>query len=100
MTPNKIGNYYFEFASTAGGGHFYNSKDLLYFDITVANGTTPIDGRLWAKAWQLTDGTGTDNTLSYPCNIYVYTDDGIVDKLNINEWNGGTYSVLQSLGGE
>jgi len=42
---------------------------------------------------QLSDGSGTDNILSYPCNLYIYTDDGIVDKLNINSWNGGTFTT-------
>ncbi|MBK7175381.1 MAG: hypothetical protein IPH84_19685 [Bacteroidales bacterium] len=93
LTPTKTGNYYFEFASNSTGGHFYNSKDMRFFDISVVDGTTVKNGRLWSKAWQFTDGTGSDNILSYPANLFIYTDDQIVDKLNINEWNGGTYVV-------
>ncbi|MBK7031273.1 MAG: hypothetical protein IPH45_19645 [Bacteroidales bacterium] len=93
LTPTKTGNYYFEFASNSTGGHFYNSKDMRFFDISVVDGTTVKNGRLWSKAWQFTDGIGSDNILSYPANLFIYTDDQIVDKLNINEWNGGTYVV-------
>lgn len=92
LTPTKVGNYYVEFAPNLTGGSF-TGQDMLYFDISVVNGTTIINGRLWSKAWQLSDANSGDIVLSYPAKLYIYTDDGIVTQLNINEWNGGTYTT-------
>jgi len=90
LTPLKTGNYYFEFANSSGS---LTGQDMLYFDISVVNGTTVKNGRLWSKAWQLSDAASGDEVTSYPSKLYVYSDDGIVTQLNINEWNGGTYTV-------
>ncbi|MBK7031264.1 MAG: T9SS type A sorting domain-containing protein [Bacteroidales bacterium] len=92
LTPTKVGNYYFEFAKTMTGGTF-TGQDMLYFDISVVQGTNVVNGRLWSKAWQLSDDASGDIVKSYPAKLFVYTDDGIVTQLNINEWNGGTYTT-------
>ncbi len=92
LTPTKSGNYYIEFARTQTGGTF-SGQDMLLFDISVVQGTTAINGRLWSKAWQLSDAGSGDIIKSFPAKLFIYTDDGIVSKLNINEWNGGTYTV-------
>jgi len=93
LSPTKTGNYYIEFAPSATGGSFSSGKDMLYFDISVVRDTNVINGRVWSKAWQLSDDASGDVVKSYPSKLFVYTDDGIVTSLNINEWNGGTYTV-------
>jgi len=92
LTPTKTGNYYIEFAKQLSGGSF-SGQDMLYFDISVVQGITVKNGRLWSKAWQLSDDASGDLVKSYPAKLYVYSDDGIVTALNINEWNGGTYTT-------
>jgi hypothetical protein len=93
LTPTKVGNYYFEFAPYQTGGTFAGD-DMLYFDISVVrNSNAVVNGRVWSKAWQLSDDASGDIIKSYPAKFYVYTDDGIVSQLNINEWNGGTYTI-------
>jgi hypothetical protein len=92
LIPTKTGNYYIEFAPTATGGSF-SGQDMLFFDISVAQGSTIKNGRLWSKAWQLSDDASGDVVTSFPAKLFVYTDNGIVTSLNINEWNGGTYTV-------
>lgn len=92
-TPTKVGNYYFEFAKSAAGATGFTGQDMLYFDISVVQGTSIINGRLWSKAWQLSDDASGDAVKSFPAKFFVYTDDGIVTQLNINEWNGGTYTI-------
>ncbi|NVO21190.1 MAG: T9SS type A sorting domain-containing protein [Bacteroidetes bacterium] len=92
LTPTKTGNYYIEFAPYQSGGSF-SGQDMLFFDITVAQDTIIKNGRLWSKAWQLSDDASGDVIQSYPVKLFVYSDDGIVTQLNINEWNGGTYTT-------
>ena len=41
----------------------------------------------------MSDDASGDIIKSFPAKLYVYSDDGIVTSLNINEWNGGTYTV-------
>jgi hypothetical protein len=92
LTPSKVGNYYFEFAPYQTGGTF-TGDDMLYFDISVVRNNAVVNGRLWSKAWQLSDAGSGDVIKSYASKFYVYSDDGIVSQLNINEWNGGTYTI-------
>jgi PKD repeat protein len=92
LTPLKVGNYYIEFAPNTTGGSF-SGQSMLFFDISVVDGSTVKNGRLWSKAWQLSDDASGDVIKSYPSKLFIYTDNGIVTSLNINEWNGGTYTV-------
>ncbi|HOW31967.1 MAG TPA: PKD domain-containing protein, partial [Bacteroidales bacterium] len=62
-----------------------------FFDISVvASGTTVIDGRVWSQAWQFGDG---NNSNCPNASMYIYANDGIVTRLNINGWNGGHFFV-------
>ncbi|HOW30878.1 MAG TPA: hypothetical protein PLP88_04870, partial [Bacteroidales bacterium] len=95
VTPTMTGDYYIEFAAGSAGGSVSNTA-LEYFDITVAQGTTPINGRVWSKAWQIKSGGGynvTPPTTQSFSTFYIYTDDGIVTKLNLNGSCGGTSSI-------
>ena len=91
--PLMAGDYYFEFAATSEGGSFSGNNGHLvrFFDISVVQAsTTVIDGRVWSKAWQFGDGSMSNcpNT-----EMFIYADDGIVTKLNINGWNGGHFFI-------
>ncbi len=55
VTPTETGDYYIEFASSASGGVVSNTE-IEYIDVTVATGTTPINGRLWSQGWQIYSG--------------------------------------------
>jgi len=92
LTPTKTGNYYIEFSPNMTGSYF-SGQSMLYFDISVVQGTAIMNGRLWSKAWQLSDDASGDIIKSYPSKMFIYSDNGIVTSLNINEWNGGTYTV-------
>ncbi|HPT01951.1 MAG TPA: PKD domain-containing protein [Bacteroidales bacterium] len=93
FTPTMSGNYYIEFSMNNLPDDI-NGRGLRYFDLTVANGTTPIDGRLWCKAWQLSSSTtsagATGKTFA---SFYSYTADSIVTRFQCNGLAGGIFSV-------
>ena len=95
ITPTIAGNYYIEFAADASGTGIYG-KQVTYFDATVAQNTTPIPGRVWSKAWQIYSGgqysTPIPGTQTFS-SFYIYTDDGIVSKLNLNGLCGGASTI-------
>jgi len=91
LTPTIPGNYYLEFAGDAAGStaNMTNGTTIEFFDISVYQGNTIKNGRLWSEAWQFNDqiaGGGSPQT-----DFYIYSDDAIVTKLNINRWNGAHF---------
>ncbi len=99
-TPLIAGDYYIEFAQDNAGNTFNWTDDpasasapnpcnpiIEFFDISVFDGITAKPGRLWSKAWQFYDFSQK----SQKTNFYVYSNDSIVTKLNINNWKGGHY---------
>ena len=56
---------------------------LRYADITVADGAggNRINGRVWCQTWDLNCNSATN---AYNGSMYVYSDDGIVTKINFN----------------
>ncbi|HOW30098.1 MAG TPA: hypothetical protein PLP88_00895, partial [Bacteroidales bacterium] len=93
FTPTVAGNYYIEF-SRNNAPIDIDGRALTYFDLTVANGTTPIDGRLWSKAWQLSSSTtsAAAGGKSY-ASFYSFTTDSIVTRFNCNGFAGGVFTV-------
>ena len=83
FAPASTGDFYIEFS---------NTTTLLYFDITVADAANqPITGRVWSEAWQFDTGsTVPDDSHSV---FYIYTDDGLVSKMNLNGLQGITFTV-------
>ena len=58
---------------------------LEFFDVTVVNASNqPVSGRLWSKKWNLA-AQKQNNGYNYPlkCKLYVYSDDGLVTRLNL-----------------
>lgn len=78
-SPTTTGDYYIEFTSTLGVDVTYHF-DL--FDITVVDAAnTPILGRLWSHAWDLSarDGTNRMQTI-----FYIYTSDKYISAVDLN----------------
>ncbi|MFZ4549968.1 MAG: hypothetical protein ACOYN4_21140, partial [Bacteroidales bacterium] len=94
LTPTKVGNYYIEFMRDGGFTGAPNGYDLRFLDVTVAQGTVPVDGgRLWSKAWQLSSGkVDTDDAMSY-AKFFSYSNDSIVTKLDCNGFAGGAFVI-------
>jgi gliding motility-associated-like protein len=94
LTPAMNGDYILEFeiptASTS------NVPTIKYIDITVAKGVTPVNGRLWSKAWQFSSGSVyTSESASYS-SFYVYTNDSIVTRFDCNGFAGGVWAVYSN----
>lgn len=79
FTPQTNGDFYIEFTTSYQGTTTAYHFDL--FDITVANGTTIIPGRLWSYCWDLST-LSYDN--GYNGKMYVLTDDGYVSQIDFN----------------
>jgi len=92
LAPTQAGDYYIEFQFPNMQS---NQREFETFDITVANGTTPIPGRLWSKAWQISSGTITAgaNGKTYS-QFYIYSSDMIVSRFDCNGLAGGVFSVF------
>ncbi len=83
FTPTMNGDYYIEFNPVSPTVVNMSWRMIDLFDITVQNtvSNTAINGRLWSKNWDLTCNNGTT---PFAANMYVYTNDSIVTKLNFN----------------
>lgn len=80
FTPTTTGDYYIEFEETVttGNGTYY--FDL--FDITVVNASnTPITGRLWSYAWDLS-ARGGDYRME--TIFYIYSLDKYISSVDMN----------------
>jgi hypothetical protein len=88
FTPQTNGDFYIEFTTSYQGTNTAYHFDL--FDITVANGTTVIPGRLWSYCWDL-------NTRSYDNGYFgkmlVLTDDGYVSQVDFNGFEPYGFTV-------
>jgi len=79
FTPQTNGDFYIEFTTSYQGTDNAYHFDL--FDITIANGSTKIPGRLWSYCWDLST-RAFDN--GYYAKMYVLTDDRYVSKIDFN----------------
>ena len=98
-SPDMNGDYYLAFKITWASGGFPppdEFKTFENFDVTVVNLTTleAIEGRLWSRAWQLYCETPTQgSTNQYFGEMYAYSNDSIVTKVNFNGMIPGTFTV-------
>ena len=77
--PSSTGDFYIEFTTSLSAPTAYHF-DL--FDLTVTDASnTPINGRLWAYAWDLNTRSSNGR---YNGNLFIYTDDGYVSEINMN----------------
>jgi len=86
------GSYYLDFDS---------DTDILYFDITVVNNTASIPpvpadavpGRVYSKSWQFYCGTFQQNYNKFNGKVFVYSDDGIVTRLDFKNMVPGAFTI-------
>lgn len=106
FTPDQPGDYYIEFQDT---GDDNNEKVLIgYWDITVANGGTPVDGRIWSQNWAfrtpVEDGTNPEECgwdRKFNGTLYSYTEDGFVSKIDFADsgFQGLAFTVAFNMTG-
>ncbi|MHC1774932.1 MAG: PKD domain-containing protein [Lentimicrobium sp.] len=94
LDPTMNGDYVLEF-------DFENayqgiSRLFRYFDVTVANGNTPISGRLWSKAWQLSSGSVSSAESASHGSFYIYSNDSIVTSFDCNGLAGGVWIIYSN----
>ena len=95
--PTESGDYFMTFE--IGNGQ---QRDFRYFDITVVNtNVTPnvaIPGRVFSKCWQIRNPQpwGTNR---FQGNMYIYSLDGIVTKLDPNNMEGRDFSFSSNESG-
>ncbi len=80
MQAGMTGDYSIEFAVNNNAAS-YLKRIFLRFDITVKSGGVVKTGRLWSKNWDITTN-GSNNAFS--ANLFVYTLDSVVTKINFN----------------
>jgi hypothetical protein len=107
-TPTQNGDYYFEFNYNSATTMFDNSActwatiAFNYFDISVAEGTETIDGRLWSRQWSLSTSNRAPNagTLSENSSrFHVYTSDSIITKVELEKVVPGYFNVIANQNG-
>lgn len=86
--PTMTGDYRIEFIYPNMFG-LGERREFSFFDITVANAANQaINGRLWSKGWQFSVGISLTTNDPYDHRfegkLYVYSDDGVVSALDLN----------------
>lgn len=94
ITPAQNGDFIIEFEIPQMGQT--DARVFKYLDITVASVITPIQGRLWSKAWQLSSANVDAEQNSSYSSFYIYSDDGIVTRFNCNGLAGGIWSIYSN----
>lgn len=97
INPEMNGDYILEFSLPT----IFQSimRSLEYFDLTVAKGNTPIPGRLWSKAWQLSSGAVSSSESASFAKFYIYSDDSIATSVDCNGLAGGIWTIYSNESG-
>lgn len=94
LDPEMNGDYVLEFSLPDFSYRIQRSFE--YFDVTVANGNTPIPGRLWSKAWQLSSGSiYADESASF-AKFHIYSNDSIATSFDCNGLAGGLWTIYSN----
>jgi len=82
FSPGETGTFYIEFnPDNSNLPLSIENRRLEYFDVTVANGAVVKDGRLWSSNWDLTTFSFGNRAFS---ELFVYSNDGVVSKMQLN----------------
>lgn len=92
--PTMNGDYVLEFEIAGNNTSF--QRTFSFFDVTVANGTTPVPGRLWSKAWQLSSGSVSSLSSASFASFYIYSNDSIVTSFDCNGLAGGIWVIYSN----
>lgn len=94
LSPGKNGDYVLEFEIPDLGET--EARVFKYFDVTVANGNTPVTGRLWSKSWQLSSSSVNSAFASSFAWFYIYSNDSIVTRFDCNSLAGGIWTIYSN----
>lgn len=90
--PTQTGNYYIEFSDVGFQDATSEKVNIPFWDITVANNGTPINGRVWSRNWAFRtpqrDGTQLPECVwdrEFNGTFYSYTTDGFVSRINFED---------------
>jgi len=94
LNPTMNGDYVLEFGFQLPFEGIMRSFE--FFDVTVANGLTPIPGRLWSKAWQLSSGSVSSIESASFGSFFMYSNDSIVTNFQSNGLAGGIWVIYSN----
>ena len=94
LNPTMNGDYVLEFGFQLPFEGIMRSFE--FFDVTVANGLTPIPGRLWSKAWQLSSGSVSSIESASFGSFFMYSNDSIVTNFQSNGLSGGIWVIYSN----
>ncbi|MBK7212825.1 MAG: gliding motility-associated C-terminal domain-containing protein [Bacteroidales bacterium] len=94
LTPPANGNYILEFNIPLMKKN--EARIFKYFDVTVANGTQQINGRLWSKAWQFSSSSIDASEKATYASFFIYSNDSIVTRFNCNGLAGGIWAIYSN----
>ncbi|MEI7662240.1 MAG: FISUMP domain-containing protein [Bacteroidota bacterium] len=87
---------------TGGAGDYFMTIEATairtfdFFDVTVVDISTAtptaIPGRVFSKCWQIRNPQNGPSWFTFSGNMYIYSTDGIVTKLNPNSFEGRDFS--------
>lgn len=79
--PTMVGDYYIEINPQSPTVQQQIDTRFQYFDFTVMDGIYEKPGRLWSQNWEFCQFNFTNRTFS---SVFIYSNDGIVSKLELN----------------
>lgn len=94
LDPEMNGDYILEFSLS--GYSYMISRSFEFIDVTVANGNTPIPGRLWSKAWQLSSGSINSSESASFAKFFIYSNDSITTSFDCNGLAGGLWTIYSN----
>jgi gliding motility-associated-like protein len=94
ISPAMNGDYILEFEIPELGET--EARIFKYIDATVAKGSTPVNGRLWSKAWQLSSASVNSEDHATYSLFYVYSNDSIVTRFDCNGLAGGIWAIYSN----
>lgn len=94
INPTMNGDYILEFEFE--NNYLGIRRSFRYFDVTIANGNTPVPGRLWSKAWQLSSGSVSSYESASYASFYIYSNDSIVTSFDSNGLAGGIWIIYSN----
>jgi hypothetical protein len=105
--PTVNGDYYFEFNYRSSSTAFNSAAcswatiELQYFDMTVVQGTSSIDGRVWSRQWSLATVNRAPNQAiaTNSSKLHVYTSDSIITRIDFDGMQPGAWNVIANQNG-
>ena len=94
VIPYSNGDYILEF--TIPYLNQSEARVFRFFDVTVANGNIPVEGRLWSKAWQLSSSSVRALTFNSNALFHIYSNDSIVTRFDCNGMAGGIWAIYSN----